>query len=51
MLSVTGALGFRIAPPLEVFLALGRSMPGPIALASQPGSEFWEGRTAARFAF
>ncbi len=51
VLSVTGALGFRIAPPFEVFLALGRSMPGPVALASQPGSDFWEGRTAARFAF
>lgn len=51
VLSVTGALGFRVAPPLEVFLALGRSTPSAVALASLPGSDFWEGRTAARFAF
>ncbi len=51
VLSVTGALGYRLAPPLEVFIALGRSLPGAPALASVPGSDFWEGRTAARFAF
>jgi len=49
--SVTGALGFRFAPPLEAFLALTRSLPSASAEASTPGSSFWEGRSAFRFAF
>ncbi|MFO0590767.1 MAG: hypothetical protein U0441_24705 [Polyangiaceae bacterium] len=48
---VTGATGVRIAPPLEAFVALTRSLPGGAAAVSLPGSDYWEGRTAVRLAF
>lgn len=49
--SVTGAVGFRIAPPLEAFLTLQRSAPEAAASSATPGSDFWEGRLLARFFF
>jgi len=49
--TLTGAVGVRLAPPLEVFLALTRSAPEGAAQSAVPGSNFWEGRSAARFVF
>ncbi|MEZ4295134.1 MAG: hypothetical protein R3B70_09155 [Polyangiaceae bacterium] len=49
ILSITGLAGFRVAPPLEVFLAVTRQLPEGAARSALPGSDLWEGRLAARF--
>lgn len=51
ILSVTGLVGYRIAAPLEAFLALTRQLPEAATRSALPGSDFWEGRAAARFLF
>jgi hypothetical protein len=49
--SLSGAVGWRIADPLETFLALTRSAPTTRANASAPGSDYWEPRLVARVVF
>lgn len=49
IVSVTGLAGYRLAEPLEVFVALTRQIAEAATLSSLPGSDFWEGRAAARF--
>ncbi len=51
ILSITGLVGYRIAAPLEAFLALTRQLPEAATRSALPGSDFWEGRVAARFLF
>lgn len=51
IVSVTGLAGYRVAPPLEAFLALTRQLAEPATRSALPGSDFWEGRVAARFLF
>jgi hypothetical protein len=45
------AAGWRIADPLETFVALTRSAPTTRANASAPGSDYWEPRLITRVVF
>lgn len=49
--SIWGTGGYRIATPIEVFLALSRTLPTTRAQAELPGSDAWELRTIARVVF
>lgn len=51
LISITGLVGFRVIAPLETFLALTRQLPEAATRSALPGSDFWEGRAAARFVF
>lgn len=48
---VDAALGYRVATPLEVFLAVTRSLPSSAAADAVPGSRYWEGRLVSRVVF
>jgi hypothetical protein len=48
---VIGSVGYRIVDPLEVFLAIDRSIPSNRAQNELPGSNVWEGRVVARVVF
>jgi hypothetical protein len=47
----TGAAGYRIADPLECFLAVTRTLPGDAAEAALPGINRWDLRVIARVVF
>lgn len=49
--TIWGALGYRIAAPLEGFLSVTRALPSALAEGSLPGSKFWEARVTTRIAF
>jgi hypothetical protein len=51
IVGVTGAAGYRIADPLEAFLAVTRTLPGAAAEAALPGINRWDLRVIARVAF
>jgi hypothetical protein len=46
-----GSVGYRIALPIETFLALSRAIPSTRAEAEVPGSDAWELRVIARVVF
>jgi len=48
---VDAAVGYRVAAPLQVFLAATRSLPSSTAADAIPGSRYWEGRLVSRVAF
>lgn len=47
----TGAAGYRIADPLESFVAVTRTLPGAAAEAALPGLDRWDVRVIARIVF
>ncbi|MCC6899420.1 MAG: hypothetical protein IT377_10625 [Polyangiaceae bacterium] len=49
--TVDAAVGYRLARPLEVFLAGTRSQPSSRAEESVPGSRYWEARLVSRVVF
>ncbi|MDI3290189.1 hypothetical protein [Polyangium sp. 15x6] len=49
--TVTGSVGYRVAQPLEGHVAVTRQVPGEVAQAALPGSDFWELRLASRVVF
>jgi hypothetical protein len=51
VIQVTGAVGYRVAVPLEVFLATTRSLPAELAQDALPGSDFWDFRLVSRVVF
>lgn len=51
VIEVTGAGGYRIADPLEAFLAVSRTLPGAPAAAALPGIDRWDVRLLARVVF
>jgi hypothetical protein len=51
IVGVTGAAGYRIADPLESFLAVTRTLPGAAAEAALPGINRWDMRVIARVIF
>ena len=51
VIQVTGAVGYRVAVPLEVFLATTRSLPAEVAQDALPGSDFWDFRLVSRIVF
>ena len=48
---VTGAAGYRIADPLEAFLALSRTLTGATAATALPGLDHWDLRVIGRVVF
>ncbi len=46
-----GSLGYRVALPVESFLALTRSIPTTRAQSELPGSNGWELRAIVRVVF
>src|SRR5262249_49912842 len=50
VVTLTARVGWRFAPPLEVFLDLVRSLPSARAQDALPGSNFWEPRLVMRVA-
>ncbi len=46
-----GAAGYRIALPIEAFVAVSRSIPTARAQSEMPGSDAWELRTVGRVVF
>jgi hypothetical protein len=48
VLGVTGAIGYRLARPLEAFVAVMRSLPDEAALAALPTTSFWDLRLVSR---
>ena len=49
--TLTGAVGYRVAQPLEGFVAFDRSLPTTRAQAALPGSDFWTLRVITRVVF
>jgi hypothetical protein len=49
--TVTGTAGFRVARPLEVFLATTRNVPEEVAHAALPGSSTWDFRLVTHVLF
>lgn len=51
MLTVLGTTGWRIADPLEAFVAVSRQVPGARLAQSLPGADLWEFRAVTRVVF
>ncbi len=49
--NLTGTVGYRIADPLESFLAVARQAPSEYARGILPGSDTWEIRVVTRVVF
>lgn len=49
--TATGSVGFRIAQPLEGFLAIDRSLPSTRTESALPGTDYWTLRVVAHVAF
>jgi hypothetical protein len=49
--ALTGAAGYRIADPLEAFLAVTRTVPESVAEVALPGLNRWDLRVIARVVF
>lgn len=49
--TVWGAVGYRVALPIEALLAVSRSIPTTRAVTELPGSDAWELRTVLRVLF
>jgi hypothetical protein len=49
--SLVGTVGWRVARPWEVFLAVTRSIPGGRAALALPGSDHWDLRAVSRVVF
>lgn len=51
IVEVTGAAGYRVADPLEAFLAVGRTLPAGAAKEALPGLDHWDFRLIGRVVF
>lgn len=49
--TVLGSVGYRIASPLEAFVAVSRNVPTRRAEDELPGSDFWDLRVVSRVVF
>ncbi len=49
--TVTATVGYRVADPLEAFLAGTRSVATDSAVAALPGTDYWEARAVTRIVF
>jgi hypothetical protein len=49
--SIVAAVGYRIADPLEAFLAAERSIPTDAIRLALPGTDYWEARVVTRVVF
>lgn len=47
--TLVGTVGYRVAKPLELYLALTRAIPTSAARAALPGSDLWDLALTARF--
>ena len=47
--TLIGTVGYRLAKPLELYLALTRAIPTSAARAALPGSDLWDLALTARF--